>query len=164
MCKVECEWSPTQIANFMGPTWGPPGSCRPQMCPIWPHELCYQGSDTSMSQWTESSLAKIVSCCRFCSKPLSKQWPLVVKWTRLNKAKLYLYNKMQNVHTENAFENVAHKMLTLCVNTKTPGRKMRFSKLLFSKSCTWNIIFLFSLKFHTGFFLKVTVWDESALV
>ena len=27
------QWS--QIANFMGPTWGPPGSCRPQMCPMW---------------------------------------------------------------------------------------------------------------------------------
>ena len=24
----------TQIANFMGPTWGPPGSCRPQMGPM----------------------------------------------------------------------------------------------------------------------------------
>ena len=23
-----------QIANFMGPTWGPPGSCRPQMGPM----------------------------------------------------------------------------------------------------------------------------------
>ena len=23
-----------QIAKFMGPTWGPPGSCRPQMCPM----------------------------------------------------------------------------------------------------------------------------------
>ena len=23
-----------QITNFMGPTWGPPGSCRPQMGPI----------------------------------------------------------------------------------------------------------------------------------
>ena len=26
---------PAQIAKFMGPTWGPPGSCRPQMCPMW---------------------------------------------------------------------------------------------------------------------------------
>ena len=25
-------WS--QIAKFMGPTWGPPGSCRPQMGPM----------------------------------------------------------------------------------------------------------------------------------
>ena len=24
----------THIAKFMGPTWGPPGSCRPQMGPI----------------------------------------------------------------------------------------------------------------------------------
>ena len=34
----------TQIARFMGPTWGPPGSCRPQMGPCWPHEPCYQGT------------------------------------------------------------------------------------------------------------------------
>ena len=33
----------SQIAKFMGPTWGPPGSCRPQMGPCWPHEPCYQG-------------------------------------------------------------------------------------------------------------------------
>ena len=26
--------SHTQIAKFMGPTWGPPGSCRPQMGPM----------------------------------------------------------------------------------------------------------------------------------
>ena len=26
-------WS-TQITKFMGPTWGPPGSCRPQMGPM----------------------------------------------------------------------------------------------------------------------------------
>ena len=23
-----------QVAKLMGPTWGPPGSCRPQMCPM----------------------------------------------------------------------------------------------------------------------------------
>ena len=33
----------TQIARFTGPTWGPSGSCRPQMGPCWPHEPCYQG-------------------------------------------------------------------------------------------------------------------------
>ena len=32
-----------QITKFMGPTWGPPGSWRPQMAPCWPHEPCYQG-------------------------------------------------------------------------------------------------------------------------
>ena len=33
-----------QIARFMGPTWGPPGSCRPQMGPMLassiPHVIC----------------------------------------------------------------------------------------------------------------------------
>ena len=33
----------TQIAKFMGPTWGPSGSCRPQMGPCWPHEPWNQG-------------------------------------------------------------------------------------------------------------------------
>ena len=27
-------WNQSQIAKFMGPTWGPPGSCRPQMGPM----------------------------------------------------------------------------------------------------------------------------------
>ena len=33
----------TKITKIMGPTWGPPGSCGPQMGPCWPHEPCYQG-------------------------------------------------------------------------------------------------------------------------
>ena len=27
-------YTPSQLAKFMGPTWGPPGSCRPQMGPV----------------------------------------------------------------------------------------------------------------------------------
>ena len=27
-------WIFSQIAKFMGPTWGPPGSCRPQVGPM----------------------------------------------------------------------------------------------------------------------------------
>ena len=36
-------WWLTQIAKYMGPTWGLPGSCRPQMGPMLAHEPCYQG-------------------------------------------------------------------------------------------------------------------------
>ena len=33
-CTV-CKYPPSaQIVRFMGPTWGPPGSCRPQMGPM----------------------------------------------------------------------------------------------------------------------------------
>ena len=31
---TKCQWKRTQIAKFMGPTWGPPGSCRPQKGPM----------------------------------------------------------------------------------------------------------------------------------
>ena len=31
---VQTLWQATQITRFMGPTWGPPGSCRPQMGPM----------------------------------------------------------------------------------------------------------------------------------
>ena len=31
----------SQLAGFTWPTWGPPGFCRPQIGPCWPHELCY---------------------------------------------------------------------------------------------------------------------------
>ena len=33
----------THIAKCMGPTGGPPETCRPQMGPCWPHEPWYQG-------------------------------------------------------------------------------------------------------------------------
>ena len=36
----------TQIAKFMGPTWGPPGSCRPQMSPILAPQTLLSGHCT----------------------------------------------------------------------------------------------------------------------
>ena len=33
----KCNAKHTLIARFMGPTWAPPGSCRPQMGPSRPH-------------------------------------------------------------------------------------------------------------------------------
>ena len=39
----------TQIARFMRPTWGPPGTCRPQLGPMLAHEPCYEGRVTPRS-------------------------------------------------------------------------------------------------------------------
>ena len=46
------------IARFMGPTWGPPGSCRSQVGPCSPHEPCYLGRchGTSQTNLRESCL------------------------------------------------------------------------------------------------------------
>ena len=50
-----CLTATAQIAKFMGPTWDPPGSCRPQMAPYCPHEPRYQGgnifAETQVSLW-----------------------------------------------------------------------------------------------------------------
>ena len=43
-------WS--QIAKFMGPTWGPSGSCWPQMGPMWPHEPCIRDFTLAWFQWS----------------------------------------------------------------------------------------------------------------
>ena len=60
--KITCLWfnyflhlvhspffkSMAQIAKFMGPTWGPPGSCRPQMGPMLaPWTLLSEGFATT---------------------------------------------------------------------------------------------------------------------
>ena len=55
---------PTQIAKFMGPTWGPPGSCRSQMGPMlapWTL-LSEQGSFFSHSIRDVSTATWISSC------------------------------------------------------------------------------------------------------
>ena len=57
-CVSLYSYEATQIAKFMGPTWGPSGSCRPQMAPCWPHEPCYQGSIPghwlNLCNWSDS--------------------------------------------------------------------------------------------------------------
>ena len=83
----------TQIAKFMGPTWGPPGSCRPQLAPCWPHEPCYQGSHSeqeceahskmkivafwldyhrTVQNYANPALIQIVTWYRTTDKPLSE--------------------------------------------------------------------------------------------
>ena len=42
--KMAAIFLTTQIAKFMGPTWGPSGSCPSQMGPCWPYEPCYLGT------------------------------------------------------------------------------------------------------------------------
>ena len=42
----------SQIAMFMGPTWGPPGSCRPQMGPMLdPWTLLSGGTSYNLNHW-----------------------------------------------------------------------------------------------------------------
>ena len=45
----------TQIAKFMGPTWGPPGSCRPQMGPMLvPWTLLSGNTSAIVEEWLDA--------------------------------------------------------------------------------------------------------------
>ena len=76
---------PSLIARFMGPTWGPHGSCRPQMGPILAHEPFYMGYGVTRPQWVKhSQVAKIHSQGRH-EYPLyieSIWWQLITSWDK----------------------------------------------------------------------------------
>ena len=43
----------TQMVRFMGPTWGPPGSCRPQMGPILASWTLLSGDGSPSNSWDD---------------------------------------------------------------------------------------------------------------
>ena len=53
----------TQIAKFVGTTWGPPGSCRPQLGPCWPHEPCNQGTLLFSIQYSNEAFVSPTIYC-----------------------------------------------------------------------------------------------------
>ena len=71
----------SQIARFMGPTWGPLGPVGPRWVPCWPHESCYRGYvlDRSLSLSLFPCLSFSVSLlCQVSHSvfPLWKHWVL----------------------------------------------------------------------------------------
>ena len=57
---IMSHYESTQIAKFMGPTWGPPGSCRPQMGPMLAPWILLSG------QWLIHCTVYILMCvCMF---------------------------------------------------------------------------------------------------
>ena len=86
----------TQIAKFMGPTWGPPGSCRPQMEPMlasWALLSGRRNKGTSskhkpaltLSQWSPSGnpvcLALRPQCTLECHWRNASMLPVVFRWS-----------------------------------------------------------------------------------
>ena len=80
---------PTQIAKFMGPTWGPPGFCRPQMGPM-------------LAPWTLLSGKCLTRICHprlaSCSSDwirMSIQWNLSITTTSIiNSISCDLFNNV----------------------------------------------------------------------
>ena len=61
----------TQIAKFMGPTWGPPGSCRPQIGPMLAPWTLLSGYLSLMAQHHRAFMG------RTCLQPSFPGWELL---------------------------------------------------------------------------------------
>ena len=59
-------WKPTQIAKFMGPTRGPPGSYRPQMGPM-------------LTPWTFLSRGFVCAVCSGCRRGSQSQLRIIME-------------------------------------------------------------------------------------
>ena len=89
-CSCNCRWWETrpQRAKFMGPTWGPPGSCRPHVGPMLAPWTSLSGAITK--QWFVKAECQWASnwSCRFRVGVI--YWhrvsftfaPVLVKWSR----------------------------------------------------------------------------------
>ena len=88
-----------QVAKFMGPTWGPPGSCRPQICltlDIW---TLLSGRVKSQSKWSPS--------CAYGRTDIG-QSSCKIKGARLRNNEFNLVN--QHLH-KNAFGRLSQDAL-----------------------------------------------------
>ena len=56
----------TQITKFMGPTWGPPGSCRPQMGPMLVPWTLLPGY---LEHLGHICIPDMVLLCQYCNLP-----------------------------------------------------------------------------------------------
>ena len=104
MCVREWPRKCTQIANFMGPTWGPPGSCRPQMgsmCAPWTllsgawcfaeGQTCYTHSELFCMQWNYFSSCPIVEVTPFlCNCTKNQGYQMEVEYNNVSERFLFI--------------------------------------------------------------------------
>ena len=86
-------WIVTQIAKFMGPTWGPPGSCRPQMGPM-------------LASWT------LLSGQYLYMIPLNLY---IMQWLKTVQTNYIIWSSKDWLcHCAHVSLHVNHNLLTLC--------------------------------------------------
>ena len=83
-----------QVARFMGPTWGQPGPCRPQMGPMLAPWSLLSGTLSHSNQepkWWNETIGLMIHRKVIKTKQLADQlWPLlqttdnIESWIRLN--------------------------------------------------------------------------------
>ena len=84
-------WKCSQIARFMGPTWGPSGSCRSQMGPMLASWTLLSGFSFwwDFHQWVHQPVMKNLSKCCYCIS-VYPVWPLTEIFSQFRISLAYL--------------------------------------------------------------------------
>ena len=106
----------TQIAKFMGPTWGPPGSCRPQMGPMlapWTLPGSYRVQNGINSWWLLSLCTSLsYQHYRWCGK--SSCMVLILQWCIRSEA-LHAGKVSQLLTKSSSVSICSRKKLLMCI-------------------------------------------------
>ena len=109
--KTNTHHKTTQIARFVGPTWGPPGSCRPQMGPMLAPWTLLLGE----LQWPKiMETAKTLALTLEISPPRVFMTPYY-QWLHLVEFKSsgYLYCVIRRHNRTNRFIPIQHVFVNL---------------------------------------------------
>ena len=128
----------TLIAKFMGPTWGLPGSCRPQMGPmlapwtIW--ERFYNSTVChAYHYWYNPNILTILLTSSWC--PISASIYILSRWDIRGwlSGPLYTRNTNRISHTD---VKMAESILVFHYMNSTPIRKIINAPVLFTLKIT----------------------------
>ena len=100
LCEsLHTHWCISQIAEFMGPTWGPPGSCRPQMGPMLASLTLLSGMIISISIYTTRQFYGIALSYghHYANFPTYLVWPHLATTTGLSREDAW-YNPMASTY------------------------------------------------------------------
>ena len=101
----------SQIAKFMRPTWGPPGSCRPQMGPtlapwILLSRLCYAVFGTKRFTQSPPWLLYL-----HWDNHTNAQWPLLLTWFNFNPTWFNSNPSISNYIHHKIWDEIIHQFL-----------------------------------------------------
>ena len=93
--KSQCVRKASQITKFMGPTWGPPGSCRPQIGPhVGPMNLAIRGVEGDRCLWwLDHRHPK--GGINVCTKGLHSQSNMPWGWFNIKMTSYYLISTVE---------------------------------------------------------------------
>ena len=142
-CTFEArEWIshfiPSQIAKFMGPTWGPPGSCRPQMGPMLAPWTLLSGILYCTSDYLSMLRLKLTHVNKKAGKRVPAEVGHVPADTQRNH---YIDVPLNILITAMSHGHIGVQITdnTIICSTVYPDKKFKTSKLLITAAFTGNL-------------------------